>query len=128
MRLLAGAGLNSYRFSIEWSRIGPEPGFLARAAVDHYRRMVDTCLVTGLTSIVTLTHFHHPQWLYLDGGWLASDAIDRFARLTEAALSIVARDVPYVCTINEPNISAMVAGAADETTLMAGALRRQICG
>ncbi|HXW77998.1 MAG TPA: family 1 glycosylhydrolase [Acidimicrobiales bacterium] len=25
--ILASLGLNTYRFSVEWSRIGPEPGF-----------------------------------------------------------------------------------------------------
>ena len=40
MALLADAGLNTYRFSIEWARIEPEEGWISRAAIDHYRRMV----------------------------------------------------------------------------------------
>ncbi|MEU7838356.1 family 1 glycosylhydrolase [Nonomuraea sp. NPDC049129] len=31
MRLLADAGLNAYRFSLEWSRIEPSPGKFSRA-------------------------------------------------------------------------------------------------
>ncbi|MBB5783328.1 beta-glucosidase/6-phospho-beta-glucosidase/beta-galactosidase [Nonomuraea jabiensis] len=42
MRLLADAGLNSYRFGLEWARIEPEPGEYSRAALAHYRRMIDT--------------------------------------------------------------------------------------
>ncbi len=38
MRLLAEAGLNAYRFSIEWARIEPERGEVSRASVGHYRR------------------------------------------------------------------------------------------
>ena len=40
MALLADAGLDAYRFSIEWARIEPEKGWVSRAAIDHYRRMV----------------------------------------------------------------------------------------
>src|SRR6202007_549974 len=40
---LAGFGFNAYRFSIEWSRIEPEPGLWSRAALDHYRRMCECC-------------------------------------------------------------------------------------
>src|SRR6266568_796914 len=36
--LLAGLGFNTYRFSIEWSRIEPEQGFFSRAELEHYRR------------------------------------------------------------------------------------------
>ena len=36
MKLLADAGLNAYRFSIEWARIEPERGFVSRASIDHY--------------------------------------------------------------------------------------------
>ena len=56
--LVAGAGLNTYRFSLEWSRIEPEEGEFSRAALDHYRRMVDGCRDRGLTPIVTLVPLH----------------------------------------------------------------------
>src|SRR5687768_3239173 len=48
MALLAEAGLDTYRFSIEWARIEPEDGWVSHAAIDHYRRMVDTAIGLGL--------------------------------------------------------------------------------
>ena len=39
--ILAGLGLSSYRFSLEWSRIEPEDGELSAASRDHYRRMIE---------------------------------------------------------------------------------------
>ena len=36
-------GFNAYRFSVEWSRIEPERGLWSTAALDHYRRMCETC-------------------------------------------------------------------------------------
>ena len=117
LSLLAAAGLNSYRFSVEWSRIEPEKGFISRAAIDHYRRMVEACRDAGLTPVVTLMHFTIPQWLYREGSWLAPDAVARFARFVDACVPIIGSDVEWVCTINEPNIAAMLAGSPDGVTL-----------
>ena len=66
--LLAALGFNSYRFSIEWSRIEPEEGRFSVAALDHYRRMVASCLEHGLDATVTFHHFTTPRWATADGG------------------------------------------------------------
>jgi beta-glucosidase len=119
VKILADLGLNSYRFSIEWARIEPERGLVSRASIDHYRRMVDTCLEFGIEPIVTLMHFTVPRWFETDGFWKAADAPDLFARYTELALPVVSSGVNYVCTINEPNIAAMLAGGEDASNLVA---------
>lgn len=49
MALLAELGFKSYRISIEWARIEPEEGHFSKAALDHYRRMLETCHANGLT-------------------------------------------------------------------------------
>ncbi|MGY1829187.1 glycoside hydrolase family 1 protein [Geodermatophilus sp. SYSU D01180] len=103
--LVAGAGLNAYRFSLEWSRIEPEEGEVSRAALDHYRRIVDGCRDRGLAPVVTLVHFTMPRWLSHDGGWTGPKAGDRIARYTETVLPVLA-DAEYVCTVNEPNLMA----------------------
>jgi beta-glucosidase len=103
--LVAAAGLNTYRFSLEWSRIEPEEGELSRAARDHYRRMVDGCRERGLKPVVTLCHFSTPRWFHDDGSWTGPKAGDRFARFTELALPVI-EDVEYVLTLNEPNLAA----------------------
>ena len=108
MALLAGAGLDSYRFSIEWARIEPEDGFFSRAAIDHYRRMVDTARESGLQPMVTLHHFTNPIWFARAGGWYSPDAVDRFARYVEAALPVI-EGVDLICTINEPNMVSVLA-------------------
>ena len=81
---LAGLGFNAYRFSLEWSRIEPEPGYFSRAALDHYRRMVGTCLEHGVTPVVTYCHFTTPRWFAGAGGWAATMRPDRFGRYADA--------------------------------------------
>ncbi|WP_067819809.1 glycoside hydrolase family 1 protein [Actinomadura kijaniata] len=106
MTLLADAGLNAYRFSIEWSRIEPSPGRFSRAELAHYRRMIDTARRMGLAPVVTLHHFTHPIWFGENGAWLAKDAVEVFTRYVEQACTIL-DGVEWVCTINEPNIVAV---------------------
>jgi beta-glucosidase len=103
--LVAGAGLNTYRFSLEWSRIEPAEGEFSRAALDHYRRIIDGCRLRGLTPIVTLVHFTMPRWLMHDGGWAGPKTGDRIARFAEFAAPALG-DAEYVATINEPNLMA----------------------
>jgi beta-glucosidase len=119
--LLAAIGLNTYRFSLEWSRIEPEEGEISRAALDHYRRMVDGCRQRGLSPVVTLLHFTIPRWMHRSGGWRDPRALDRFARFCEAALPVVADGVDWVCTINEPNMAAMTDSMDKSATGVAGA-------
>ena len=76
---LAELGLTAYRFSLEWSRIEPEPGFYSLAALDHYKRMIESCLQQGVTPVVTYNHFTVPRWMAGRGGWNAPDAPARFA-------------------------------------------------
>lgn len=110
MRILAGAGLNAYRFSLEWSRIEPSPGRFSPALLAHYRRMIDTARGLGIVPVVTLHHFTHPLWFDKAGGWLGEAAVELFARYVEQACTIL-EGVDWVCTINEPNVLAKNHGA-----------------
>ena len=99
------AGLTTYRFSLEWSRIEPEEGEFSRAALDHYRRIVDGCRDRGLTPIVTLVHFTMPRWLMHDGGWTGPEG-RRPVRPVHRVRRADLEDAAYVATINEPNLMA----------------------
>ncbi|WP_405541595.1 glycoside hydrolase family 1 protein [Streptomyces phaeochromogenes] len=112
MDLLAELGFTDYRFSIEWARIEPVRGTFSRAEIAHYRRMVEGALARGLRPMVTLHHFTVPQWFEDFGGWTADGAVDLFARYVEECAPVIADGVRHVCTINEPNMIAVMAGAA----------------
>lgn len=107
MRLLADAGLNAYRFGIEWARVEPRPGQISNAALGHYRRMIDTALGLRITPVVTLNHFTVPLWFAEEGGWLSELATQRFATYVEHVVPIL-DGVDWVVTINEPNMMAMM--------------------
>ncbi|MGO4268394.1 glycoside hydrolase family 1 protein [Paenibacillus sp. TAF58] len=103
--LLAGFGLNAYRFSIEWARIEPEEGQFDDSAIKHYRDVLEACQIYNITPVVTLHHFTSPQWLIRNGGWESEETPVRFARYCEYVMSKLGDAIPYVCTINEANIA-----------------------
>jgi beta-glucosidase len=107
--MLAGAGLDTYRFSVEWARIEPDEGWYSRAELDHYRRMVGTCLEHGVTPMVTYNHFTTPLWFARRGGWISDGADARFGRYCERLTAHIGDLVPWACTLNEPNLMAMMA-------------------
>lgn len=111
IRMLAALGFTSYRFSIEWARVEPEPGCFSRAALDHYRRMLACCHEHGLVPCVTFHHFTSPRWLAADGGWEDMATVDRFARYCERTTAHLGDLIGFAGTINEANLgAALVAG------------------
>ncbi|KJL24305.1 Beta-glucosidase A [Microbacterium azadirachtae] len=117
--LLADAGLTSYRFSLEWSRIEPVQGRISRAELAHYRRMIDACLTRGITPVITLQHFTTPQWFAERGGWLSDDAGELFAHYVTEATTIL-DGVEWVVTMNEPNMQAAIMTAMRRMQLAPG--------
>ncbi|APZ97639.1 hypothetical protein BWQ93_03405 [Sphingopyxis sp. QXT-31] len=106
--IAADLGFNAYRFSVEWARIEPEPGFVSQAALDHYRRVVDACHALGIAPAVTLHHFTQPRWMAARGGLTSNEFPERFAE--QAARVVGALDgLALVCTINELNLPAIAA-------------------
>jgi beta-glucosidase len=103
--LVKSLGLNSYRFSLEWARIEPEPGQFSIAMLDHYQRMIAGCRERGLTPCVTFNHFVAPRWFAAAGGWSNAKAPESFARYCEKAARHLAADIGYATTLNEPNLS-----------------------
>ena len=106
--IMADLGLNAYRFSLEWARIEPEPGYFSRAALDHYRRVIGTCLDHGITPVVTYCHFTTPRWFGGQGAWRSRDAAERFGRFAEAATAHLGDLLGWVATLNEPNVITMM--------------------
>lgn len=107
--LLAGAGLNAYRFSIEWARIEPEKGKYNTEEIEHYRNVLEYCREKGVEPVVTMHHFSSPKWLIEEGGWEAESVIDSFAGYCACVAKRLGGLMQYVCTINEANMGFQLA-------------------
>lgn len=112
IRLMASAGLNCYRFSIEWARIEPEEGKFDPQQLEHYRRVIRCCKDNGITPIVTLHHFTSPKWLISKGGWEAESTVSDFTRYCTYIARELGDELEYVVTINEANMGLQLAAIA----------------
>ena len=109
IRLLAEAGLNAYRFSIEWARIEPRPGVFDENEIAHYRKVLECCHRNGVEPIVTMHHFTSPKWLIEQGGWEAEATVEKFANYCRYVVEQLGDLFTYVCTINEANMGIQIA-------------------
>ena len=102
----AEGGQNAHRFSVEWSRIQPEPDRWDEDALDRYRSMLRGLKERGMTPMVTLHHFSDPLWLYEKCGWEQDDAVQMFEKFVRKTVGALKEYVTLWCTVNEPNVYA----------------------
>jgi len=103
----AESGQNAHRFSVEWSRIQPEPDRWDEDALERYRTMLRGLKERGMTPLVTLHHFSDPLWLYEQCGWEHEDIVQLFEKYVRKTVDALKEYVTTWCTINEPNVYAL---------------------
>ena len=105
--LLAGLGLNAYRFSVSWSRVLPTgTGPVNEAGLDFYDRLVDELLAHGTAPYVTLYHWDLPQALEDAGGWPVRATAEAFAEYAGIVAARLGSRVRSIATLNEPWVAA----------------------
>lgn len=110
--LLRDLGVDSYRFSISWSRLLPEgTGPVNTKGLDFYDRLIDELLAVGIAPAVTLYHWDLPQALEDRGGWRVRDTAQAFAAYAALAAERYGDRVARWITLNEPYCSAFVGHA-----------------
>jgi beta-glucosidase len=104
--LVKKLGLNSFRFSIEWSRLEPEEGAWNIEAIEEYRRYFAALKARGITPIVTLFHFTLPVWFAEQGGFERRANVKYFERYVQKVMEELGREFAWIITINEPKVYA----------------------
>ncbi|HEY8982361.1 MAG TPA: GH1 family beta-glucosidase [Streptomyces sp.] len=90
--LLAGLGVDAYRFSVSWPRAQAPEG------LDFYDRLVDELLAAGVRPVPTLFHWDLPVGL----DWLERDTASRLAEHAAAVAARLGDRVTKWITLNEP--------------------------
>lgn len=99
-------GVNSFRFSIEWSRVEPEEGAWDVEAIAYYRQYLQAIKQADMQPIVTLFHFTLPVWFSEKGGFEKRKNVQYFIRFVEKVLAEYGPDLKFIITINEPVVYA----------------------
>lgn len=104
MNLLAGLGSNTYRFSIQWTRLFPEgSGEINEKGVEFYSNLIDSIIASGNEPIATLFHWDLPLALQNSYGGVADPQfITDFETYSKLLIDTYGDRVKYWLTFNEP--------------------------
>jgi beta-glucosidase len=106
--LVAGLGLDTYRFSVEWARVEPDEGHFSDEALEHYQAITGYCLARGIAPAVTYNHFTAPHWFAKRGGWLDPEAPALFARYCGMVTEALGDGAAWAVTLNEPDLPRLL--------------------
>ncbi|KAJ3680036.1 hypothetical protein LUZ60_016314 [Juncus effusus] len=107
IELMSRLGVNSYRFSISWSRILPKGRFgkVNQVGISFYNNLINALLNKGIEPFVTLHHFDLPQELFDQyNAWLSPQIREEYAYFAEICFENFGDRVKYWTTFNEPNL------------------------
>lgn len=103
LALLKELGVNSYRFSLEWSRIQPRENVWDDQAMAHYQEIIDILISNNIEPMLTLHHFTHPLWFIKRYPWHEKESVEKFLLFAEKVVRTL-RGVRYWITFNEPYV------------------------
>lgn len=104
IELMKKLGLNSYRFSISWSKIQPTLDGFDENALKHYDDLIDSLIGADIMPMITLHHFTHPKWFEEIGGFENRENLKYFERFVNVVFRRYGNRVRMWCTFNEPNV------------------------
>lgn len=103
VKLMKEMGLNSYRFSVSWSRILPDgTGAVNQKGIDFYNALIDELIKNGIEPLLTIYHWDLPYCLSQQGGWLNKKSSDWFYEFAKVVAVNFSDRVKYFFTLNEP--------------------------
>ncbi len=105
IQLMKELGVNSYRMSLDWSRIIPDgTGAVNEKALAHYDLLIDDLKAAGIEPFVTMYHFDYPNVLMQQGGWGNPDMAKWYVNYATVVLKRYGHKVKKFITFNEPYI------------------------
>src|SRR4030042_873469 len=108
VELMEKIGIESYRFSISWSRIFPEKGMFNPKGMEFYKNLVNELIKRNIKPAVTLYHWDLPLWAYNMGGWLNRDSAKWFVEYAVKIFNELGDSVRLWITHNEPLCSSII--------------------
>ncbi|MEK4148049.1 glycoside hydrolase family 1 protein [Robertmurraya sp. FSL W8-0741] len=101
--LMKESGHNSFRMSIQWSRLIPEGrGEVNQKAVEFYNNVINEMIAHGIEPFVNLFHFDMPLKLQEIGGWTNRETVAAYVKYAQTCFELFGDRVKYWFTHNEP--------------------------
>ena len=96
-----GVHLDSFRLSVEWSRIEPEQGVFDEETLDRYASWIAFLRRVGIKPMLTLHHFTNPIWFEDMGAFENETAPSLIVPFVRKVVERLGTDVDTYITMNE---------------------------
>lgn len=107
IKLLKGLGINTFRTSINWSRIFPNGDELEpnEEGLAFYDALIDELLANDMEPMITISHYEMPLNLTIKyTGWYSKEVIDFFVRYCKVLFDRYKGKVKYWIIVNQINL------------------------
>ncbi|MBL7776589.1 MAG: family 1 glycosylhydrolase [Saprospiraceae bacterium] len=96
-----------YRCGVDWSRLQRQPkAKFDPAVVDEYCSFFEHLKTKGISLMLVLHHFSHPNWFEANGGWTKEENIETFVHYAQQCIKYFGPYASSWNTFNEPNVYA----------------------
>lgn len=105
--LMKELGLNSYRFSISWSRIYPDETYEnpSEDGLKFYDNVIHLIKKAKMEPIITLLHYDIPVWVIKKyGSFVKKEVVELFINYSKLMIERYANDVKYWIPFNQINL------------------------
>ncbi|MFC0233272.1 glycoside hydrolase family 1 protein [Vagococcus entomophilus] len=104
IQMMKAIGHNSFRTSIQWSRLIPNPETkkINEEAVVFYNHVIDELLSNDIEPFINLYHFDMPLSLQAKGGWLNREVVEDYIFYAKTCFELFGDRVKKWFTHNEP--------------------------
>lgn len=103
IQLMKETGHNSFRTSIQWSRLIPDGvGNINQQAVDFYNQVINELIANDIEPFMNLYHFDMPMCMQEKGGWESREVVEAYVNFAETCFSLFGDRVKHWFTFNEP--------------------------
>ena len=102
IKLLKSLHMDSFRTSMQWSRLLTKDGKLNQEGAQFYHKVCKCAKENQIELFMNLYHFDMPTYLFERGGWESRDVVEAYAAYARAAFREFGSEIRYWFTFNEP--------------------------
>ena len=101
IKLFKSLGLDSFRTSIQWSRLLDEDEKLNEEGASFYHRVCACAEKQKIELFMNLYHFDMPTYLFRKGGWESREVVEAYVHYARTAFREFGKEIKYWFTFNE---------------------------
>ena len=102
IRLLKSLHLDSFRTSIQWTRLMDQNQKLNPQGAAFYHKVCACARENEIQLFMNLYHFDMPYYLFARGGWTSREVVEAYGVYARTAFREFGREIRYWFTFNEP--------------------------